>query len=232
MLRDSTDEYGSRAGSKLRSGRKWKVEVKSAEERLRHSDIIGTVTHGRLWLGCVTRSRFSTASSQRRRELVQDEVRQEEEKAHMTKAVAEKKQGSWFRWESVRAKKIPWDELWRMTKARGIRFAISSVYDIWPTPTNLCTWKMSDDPLCKLCGKKATLEQILSFCSRALADGGYTWRHNQVLEVLAIGLDKARRKCSANGEKGPPVHQFCQKDSRKARKAREDRGRRHPGNKK
>ena len=83
MLRDSTDEYVNRAVIKLRSGRKWKVEdaVNSAEERLRHSDIIGTVTHGRLGLGCVTRSRFSTASTQRRRELVQDEVRQGEEEA-------------------------------------------------------------------------------------------------------------------------------------------------------
>ena len=125
----------------------------------------------------------------------------------MTKAVAQKKQGSWLRWESVRAKKIPWDELWRM-ETRRIRFAISSVYDILPTLTNLCTWKMSDDPLCKLCGKRATLEHILSSCSRALADERYTWRHNQVLEVLAIGLDKARRKCSANGGKGPQFISF------------------------
>ena len=109
----------------------------------------------------------------------------------MTKAVAQKKQGIWLRWESVRAKRIPWDELWGM-ETRRIRFAISSVYDILPTPTNLCTWKMSDDPLFKLCGKRPTLEHILSSYSRALADGRYTWRHNPVLEVLAIGLDKAR----------------------------------------
>ena len=46
LLRDSNDKYVSGADIKLRSGRKWQVEeaVKSAEERLRQSDIIGTVT--------------------------------------------------------------------------------------------------------------------------------------------------------------------------------------------
>ena len=98
MLRDSNDKYVSGAGIKLRSGRKWQVEeaVNLAEERLRQSDIIGTVTHGRLGLGCITRSRFSSASKQRKRELVQDEVRQGEEEARLTKAVAQKKQGSWL----------------------------------------------------------------------------------------------------------------------------------------
>ena len=90
----------------------------------------------------------------------------------MTKAVAQKKQGSWLRWESVRAKKKLWDGLWKM-ESRRIRFAISSVYDILPTPTNLCMWKLSEDPLCKLCGKRATLEHVLSACSKALVN----WRY-------------------------------------------------------
>ena len=106
MLRDSNDKYVSGADIKLHSGRKWQVEeaVKSAEEKLRQSDIIETVTHGRLGLVCITRSRFSSASKQRQRELVQYEVRQGTEESRMTKAVAQKKQGSWLRWESVRAK--------------------------------------------------------------------------------------------------------------------------------
>ena len=210
MLRDSNDKYVSGAGIKLRSGRKWQVEeaVNLAEERLRQSDIIGTVTHGRLGLGCITRSRFSSASKQRKRELVQDEVRQGEEEARLTKAVAQKKQGSWLRWESVRAKKLPWDELWKM-ESRRIRFVISSVYDILPTPTNLCTWKLSEDPLCKLCGKRASLEHVLSACTKALADGRYTWRHNKVLEVLAHGIDlRMRNQRSVGVVKGPQFISF------------------------
>ena len=60
-------------------------------------------------------------------------------------------------------------------------------------------WKMSDNPLCKLCDTKAKLEHILSSCTRSLAYGRYTWRQNQVQEVLAIGYDKARRKYSTSG---------------------------------
>ena len=197
MLRDSTDEQVRGAGIKLRSGRKWHVEeaVKRAEERLRQGDIIGTVTHGRLGLGCITRSRFSSATCQLRRELVHKEVRQGEEEARMTKAVAQKKQGSWLRWESIRARKVSWHDLWKM-ETRKIRFAISSVYDILPTPTNLCTWKLSEDPSCKLCGRRATLE---------LAEGRYTWRHNQVLEALAAGIDRARKKCGKSSGTGSGV---------------------------
>ena len=62
--------------------------VKSAEERLRLSDIVGTVTHGRLGLGCITRSRVTSASKQRQRELVRDNVRHVEEKIRVTKSVA------------------------------------------------------------------------------------------------------------------------------------------------
>ena len=56
MLQNSTDNYVSGAGIKLRSGRKWRIDdaVKLAEERLRHSDIIGSLTHGWLGLGCIT----------------------------------------------------------------------------------------------------------------------------------------------------------------------------------
>ena len=47
--------------------------------------------------------------------------------------------------------------------------------------------------------------------ARAPADGIYTWKHNQVLEVLAEGLDKARRKCTASGGKGPQFISFFQR---------------------
>ena len=106
-------KYFSGIGIKIRSGRKCQVEeaVKSAEEGLRQSDIIGTATHGRLGLGCITNSRLSSASKERQRVLVRDEVRQGQEESRITKAVAQKEQGSWLRSQSVRAKKLPWNEL-------------------------------------------------------------------------------------------------------------------------
>ena len=92
MLRDSTDGQVRGAGIELRSVRKWHVKeaVKTVEERFEQNNIIGTVTHGRLGLGCITRSRYSSATSQLNGELVQKEVRQVGEEARMTKAVAQK----------------------------------------------------------------------------------------------------------------------------------------------
>ena len=90
-------------------------------------------------------------------------------------------------------------------ETRRIHFAISLVYDILPTPTNLCTRKLSEDPSCKLCGRRATLEHVLSACSKSLANGRYTWRHNQVLEALAAGIDRARKKCGTSSGTGSGV---------------------------
>ncbi|KAH3840500.1 hypothetical protein DPMN_113950 [Dreissena polymorpha] len=41
---------------------------------------------------------------------------------------------------------------------------LSPVYELVPTKTNLRTWKLT----CKLCGRPAHLEQILSSCGTAL----------------------------------------------------------------
>ena len=55
------------------------------------------------------------------------------------------------------------------------------------------------------------LEHVLSACTKALADGRYTWRNNQVLEVLSLGIDKAlrlRNQRSVCGVKGPQFISF------------------------
>ena len=92
-------------------------------------------------------------------------------------------------------------------ESKRIRFDISSVYDTLPTPTSLCTWKLSEDPLCKLCGKRATLEHVLSACTKALADGRYRWRHNKVLEILVHIID-LRNKRNVGAVKGPQFISF------------------------
>jgi ribA/ribD-fused uncharacterized protein len=85
-------------------------------------------------------------------------------------------------------------------EACRIKFLLKSVYEVLPTPSNLCLWKLSETPNCKLCEKPANLFHILSYCPKALTDGRYTWRHNRVLEViahhiaLAIKHSKSRKK--------------------------------------
>ena len=95
-LRNNRDEKVRTAGISVNTGRKWQAAeaLNEAEGRLRQSDLVGTVTHGRLGLGCITRARWKNASDDLRRELVQSEVRQQEEENRKTKAVSLKAQGS------------------------------------------------------------------------------------------------------------------------------------------
>ena len=143
-----------------------KETVKEAESRLRHGDIVGSVAVGRLGLGVTSTARWGTASEEERRKLVQREVRTMEEHTRMIRAVGMKKQGSWLNWEGARQRKLTSSDIWSMEPHR-LQFQLKSVYDVLPTPTNLATWGMTDDPKCKLCGRPANLEHILSSCSVA-----------------------------------------------------------------
>ena len=66
-----------------------------------------------------------------------------------------------------------------------ISFILRSVYDLLPSNANLVKWGKSEDPSCPLCNGRQTVEHVLSSCNAALTQGRYTWRHNQVLKVLA-----------------------------------------------
>ena len=62
---------------------------------------------------------------------------------------------------------------------------LRSVYDLLPSNANLVRWGKSEDPSCPLYNGRQTVEHVLSSCNAALTQGRYTWRHNQVLKVLA-----------------------------------------------
>ncbi|XP_071145089.1 uncharacterized protein [Mytilus edulis] len=69
------------------------------------------------------------------------------------------------------------------------------VYDVLPSPSNLYTWGLIEDPTCTLCkDKPASLQHVLSACPVALKDGRYTWRHDSVLKRIEAKLDTTRRK--------------------------------------
>ena len=81
-----------------------------------------------------------------------------------------------------------------------IAFLLRSTYDLLPSPTNLHLWGKEENPFCKLCGKPANLEHILSSCQRALTEGRYRWRHDRVLRVMAREMEKEVKK-SRPGQK-------------------------------
>ena len=193
-LKDSPDQCISSAGIELRTGRKWSVSqaVEAAQGRLVHQDIVGNTNKGREGLGLQGRASWGTADKQKRRAMVQGEIRKEVEETRASQMVQLGCQGRSTGW-NVPERKITWSQLWHMEPVR-ISFLLRSVYDVLPTPANLKRWKLIEDPACPLCGKTATLDHILSSCQVALSQGRYRWRHDRVLRQLAHHIDLERRK--------------------------------------
>ena len=144
------------------------------------------VTRGRAGLGSFPTPQMNTKGKEGRR-LVQEEVRAAVEETRTCKAVGMKQQGAWTRWENAVERRVTWAELWKAEPQR-IKFLIQAVYDVLPSPSNLHIWGIAETPACPLCSKRGTLEHILSCCTRALGDGRYRWRHDQVLKTIAEAI--------------------------------------------
>ena len=182
------------AGIQIRYGRKWSArrELQVAEERLRHKDILGLIAKGRTELGFFPSTHTISAKGKERCHLILEEVREGVEEGRYGKMVGLGQQGAWTRWEDVEKKKVTWSDCWR-PDFNEIRFLIKSVYDVLPSPTNLHIWWKIETSNCQLCARKGSLQHILSSCPKALSDGQYRWRHDQVLKVIANEVTKAMR---------------------------------------
>ena len=146
---------------------------------------------------------WSNTKRKAKRDMVIQEIREEEERARLQKAVQQIQQGQWTAWESALQRSLSWNDLFRMAPLR-ISFILRSVYDLLPSNANLVKWGKSEDPSCPLCKERQTVEHVLSSCKTALSQGSYTWRHNQVLRELAEAVEfnmVMDKKCSSK----PPV---------------------------
>ncbi len=187
----SRDAKVSGAGIVVRTGRKWKAAeaVQQAETRLKHKASLGTVAQGRAGLGSLRATRYDSASGKERQKLVQEEVRASVEEERTSRAVAMRQQGAWMKWEQAMERSVSWKDIWKWNPQR-IKFLIQGVYDVLPSPSNLCIWGKIETSACPLCSKIGTLEHILSSCSKALGEGRYRWRHDQVLKSIAEAISK------------------------------------------
>ena len=194
-VRDSSDEKVSKAGVTFKTGTKWKTQqaVQEAESRLRHADVVGKVCKGRQGIGYTKERLWNQSTVSERRDLVKGEVRKGEEECRNVKAVSMAKQGRWTKWEEVMERRLTWNDIMK-TEPYRLKFALKSVTDLLPTPSNLVLWGMKAEATCELCSKYANLKHILSSCSVALSQGRYRWRHDQVLKELARVVDSTRLK--------------------------------------
>lgn len=72
-------------------------------------------------------------------------------------------------WTAARQRTITWNDI-RSIEPKRVQFLLRSVCDVLQSPTNLAVQGLSDESNCKLCGKPANLENILSSCSVASPD--------------------------------------------------------------
>ena len=124
-----------------------------AEERLREKPILGTVANGLAGLGFFPTIRVDKSSYKNKRWLIQDELRKGEDEIRLTKMVG-LKQGAWTNWNSTMQQIIKWCEIWNDYAI--VRFLIRSVYDILPSPVNLCIGNKMESVLCSLCNGQET----------------------------------------------------------------------------
>ena len=100
------------------------------------------------------------------------------------------KQESWTRWTNPE-RSLSWADIWQY---EPLRLLLRYVYDVLPSPVNLCQWNLTYNPNCRLCEKSGTLDHILSSCKVALSQGRYRWRHDTVLRELAHILELERKE--------------------------------------
>ena len=81
----------------LKTGRKWKVKdtIISAKENLAFKEVIGLIQTGRQGLGVNENKWWSKANGKDRRDMVIQEVRNEEDNKRLIKGVQQSQQGQW-----------------------------------------------------------------------------------------------------------------------------------------
>ena len=68
---------------------------------------------------------------------------------------------------------------------KQLSFLLQDGCDTLPMPLNLARWNITISPVCTLChSTKPTTNHILTGCSIALDQGGYTWCHDSILQFL------------------------------------------------
>lgn len=169
----------SSAGIELRTGRKWKVG--KAVEVAVTPQTKGTGGHrgdgqSRPWIF----PKDPDQPDQRRGNTLLDPGRGPSRCGGS--AVVLRQQGVWTRWESARQRRISWSNILQQTSTGSVSW--QAVHDALLSPATLHVWGKSETPSCLL-GSGGSLEHLLSCRPKALADGRYRRRHDQVLKTIA-----------------------------------------------
>ena len=144
-LRDSPDELIRGERIVTRIGRKWSATetVSQAERSLKHKDIVGMIAVGRQCIGTTKTLLWSRSDQKERRAMIQSEVKRGKEHVRQARAMEMGSQGAWTTWNTTN-RKLTWGDIWKYEPLR-LSFLIRSVYDLLPSPANLCRWGITDE---------------------------------------------------------------------------------------
>jgi len=113
-------------------------------------------------------------------------------------------QQEWRQWEGVMAQDISWNRLIYRMSERDIKFLLQGTLQIAPSPSYLKTIGKLASALCPLCTTHcASFRHIESYCSKALEQSRYTWRHDEVLRIMHYAAGKFVRKMTTENVKKP-----------------------------
>ena len=74
-----------------------------------------------------------------------------------------------------------------------MKWLLNASINTLPTKANLKLWGKVTNDKCH-CGRKQTLNHILSCCKKSLEDGRFTFRHNNILKYILTCLDQTKFK--------------------------------------
>lgn len=104
-------------------------------------------------------------------------------------------QTSWLSWglDQMIRSDLAWNSLLHDYSDRLLKFVVNMQTNTLPTPDNLRRWTLKQNVECGLCGQKeVTLSHILAGCkwvreaeNKLPREDRYTWRHNNILFLLA-----------------------------------------------
>ena len=201
QLCDSKDEQVSFTAKPHYTGSKWKVAqaVNEAESRVRVNRIVGEVrgvkrgnsndhsARAGLGFGSFAGKIPPEGSKEARKELV-DTLDQSYEEQLLAEATNLGLQGAWLTWKGFIQRDLSWRSV-LFGKSELTRFCLGATYGTLATPSNLKLWGIVEESSCYLCGEAdCNIRHILSSCRVAQAQGRYLWRHNNVLRVIADGI--------------------------------------------
>ena len=101
------------------------------------------------------------------------------------------KQGRFLELTEVQKNDTTWQSFIFNLPRGCMKFILNSAIDTLPTKVNLKQWGKSSSDKC-FCGKRQTLNHILSCCKPSLNQGRYTYRHDNILTYISKCLDKSK----------------------------------------